>query len=67
MFILVRLLNGLPEPLWYHIPTDWQQSSLHGKIVQVPLRNRIVPAFVINEFKNKPKKITFIIKDAHEI
>ena len=67
MFILVRLLNGLPEPLWYHIPTNWQQSSLHGKIVQVPLRNRIVPAIVINEFKNKPKKITFTIKDAHAI
>ena len=67
MFILVRLLNGLPTPLWYHVPDQWQQQQLLKKIVQVPLRNSIVPAIVINQYKNKPKGITFTIKDAHAI
>ena len=53
MFIRVRLLNGLPEPLWYAVPTEYAQP-LTGLVVQVPVRNRIVPALVIDEYAKKP-------------
>lgn len=66
MFIRVRLLNGLPEPLWYAVPKQYNQS-LAGLIVQVPIRNRVVPALVIDEYKNKPAHLTFELKDIHAI
>lgn len=67
MFIHVRLLNGLPEPLWYSVPSHYNHTSLHGLIVQVPLRNKIVPALVVNESRYKPASITFDIKEIHAI
>lgn len=67
MFIRVRLLNGLPEPLWYAVPTQYTQHSLPGLVVQVPVRNRIVPALVIDEYKNKPTHLTFELKDIQGI
>lgn len=66
MFIRVRLLNGLPEPLWYAVPADYTQP-LTGLVVQVPVRNRIVPALVIDEYKNKPHNLTFELKDIQGI
>jgi primosomal protein N' (replication factor Y) len=65
MFIRVRLLNGLPEPLWYSVPTDWSYGPLSGLIVQVPVRNRIIPALVIDEHTTKPHNLTFELKDIH--
>jgi primosomal protein N' (replication factor Y) (superfamily II helicase) len=65
MFIRVRLLNGLPEPLWYTVPTEYTQQSLTGLVVQVPVRNRIVPALVIDEYKNKPMHLAFELKNIH--
>lgn len=67
MYIQVRLLNGYSTPLWYQVPADWKQTTYHGIIVQVPLRNRIVPAIVIKEEKDKLKHVTFTIKQAHNI
>src|SRR5690606_11542122 len=67
MFILVRLLNGLPEPLWYSVPTNYAHHSLAGLIVQVPVRNQIVPALVVDQFNKKPDSLTFILKDIHSI
>jgi primosomal protein N' (replication factor Y) len=63
MFIRVQLLNGLPEPLWYSVPTELQQTNLTGLIVQVPIRNCIIPALVLNECTTKPTNITFMLKD----
>ncbi len=63
MFIRVQLLNGLPEPLWYSVPTEYHEQSLHGLIVHVPIRNRIVPALVLHEYRKKPLGISFAIKD----
>ncbi len=62
MFIRVRLLNGLPEPLWYAVPQQYTQP-LTGLVVQVPVRNRIVPALVIDEYQNKPGNLAFELKD----
>lgn len=67
MFIRVRLLNGLPEPLWYRVPTTCNYGPLTGLIVQVPLRNRIVPALVIDEYIIKPSIITFDCKEIYGI
>lgn len=65
MFIRVRLLNGLPEPLWYSVPTDCNYGPLSGLIVQVPVRNRIIPALVIDEHTTKPHNLPFDLKDIH--
>jgi len=62
MFIRVRLLNGLPEPLWYAVPAHYPQP-LAGLVVQVPVRNRIVPALVIDEYTTKPHNLAFELKD----
>jgi primosomal protein N' (replication factor Y) len=67
MFIRVRLLNGLPEPLWYSVPKPYTHNSLTGLIVQVPVRNRIVPALVIDEFTQKPHNLIFTLKDIHAV
>jgi len=67
MFIRVRLLNGLPEPLWYSVPITYKNNFLTGLIVQVPLRNRIIPALVIDQFNAKPYNLTFELKDIHSI
>jgi primosomal protein N' (replication factor Y) len=52
-YICVHILNGLPEPLWYVVPEIYQRPLLHS-IVQVPLRNRVVPAYVIIQQDTKP-------------
>jgi len=65
MFIRVRLLNGLPEPLWYSVPTNCNYGPLSGLIVQVPVRNRIIPALVIDEHTTKPHNLAFELKDIH--
>lgn len=46
MFIQVRLLNGFTRPLWYRVPEAWQEADLRNVIVQVPLRNTVIPALV---------------------
>lgn len=66
MFIRVRLLNGLPEPLWYAVPEQYTQTLI-GLIVQVPVRNRIVPALVIDEYATKPHNLAFELKDIQGI
>ena len=65
MFIRVRLLNGLPEPLWYCVPPHCNYGPLVGLVVQVPLRNRIIPALVIDEHTTKPYNLAFELKDIH--
>ena len=67
MFIQVRLLSGFSKPLWYAIPDSWQSKPSAGTIIQVPLRNRIVPALVVSEHQNKPTHISFAIKEATAI
>src|SRR5579872_2108544 len=66
MFIKVKLLNGFREPLWYQKPTDWNNDSLLGTIVRVPLRTQYVPALVLKEQRNKPQ-VPFEIKSAQSI
>ncbi len=66
MFIQVKLLNGFKKPLWYKVPASWTQQSLKETIIQVPLRNTIIPAVVLREQLNHPP-VAFEIKEAKEI
>jgi len=67
MFIHVKLFNGWQELLWYRVPVSWQKKALNGAIIQVPLRNRIVPAVIVNKQNSLPDNITFTIKEAHAL
>ncbi len=63
MFVYVRLLTGFNEPLIYKVPQSLTNQKLLGAIVQVPLRNRIVPAIVTDSHVEKPDGIKFAIKE----
>ncbi len=67
MYILVRLLKGFPKPLFYKIPQNFSQNDLEGKVVNVPIKNYDVPALVLKTYDEKPKKITFKIKEINEL
>lgn len=66
MFIQVRLLNGFTRPLWYRVPADWKQTDLNGVIIQVPLRNTVIPAIIQHTSLLAPNA-DYQIKDAHGI
>jgi len=67
MFINVRLLNGFKENLLYAVPSDWQMQPVVGSIVRVPLRAHTAQAVVMQVYTEKPKDVTFAIKDAHTL
>ena len=67
MYILVRLLKGFPKPLYYKIPQNFSKNELEGKVVNVPIKNYNVPALVLKTYNEKPKKITFNIKEINEL
>lgn len=54
MFIQVRLFQNFPEPLLYEVPASEQKYILRGTIVSVPLRNKIVSAYVEKIISEKP-------------
>ncbi len=66
MFVRVKLLNGFPEPLLYKIPAEWEQKPVYGSLLAVPLKDKILPAFVIDITDQKPFT-TFDIRDAQEL
>jgi len=47
MYVQVRMLKGLSTHLWYRVPTNLQRQCCVGTIVQVPLRERVVPAVIV--------------------
>ncbi len=55
MYIQVRLFQRLPEPLLYEVPVHHQSQIKQGTIVNVPLRNKIVSAYVENILVSKPQ------------
>jgi len=67
MFVKVKLLKGFTQPLWYKIPSEWEQKQLRGKILQVPIQNRISPAIVLEEHDTLPPDINFKIRKAKNI
>ena len=47
VFVLVRLLSGWREPLWYRVPEHLQATVAVGTFVDVPLRTQQIPALVM--------------------
>ncbi|MBD3231811.1 primosomal protein N' [Candidatus Dependentiae bacterium] len=66
MYVLVRLLKGFNKPLFYKIPQRFDKN-LVGKVVQVPLKNKYVPALVLKKYDNLPEKINFEIRELKKI
>lgn len=67
MFITVKLLNGLPKPLTYAVPSSWDVTTLSkGTIVSVPLRNTTVFGYIVEINSQSPSE-SFAIKQAHSI
>lgn len=67
MFIQVKLLRGLKDPLLYQAPDEWPTKNLVGTIVHVPLRNRVEVGIVTEQYAERPDQITFTIKEAFSI
>ena len=63
MYIRVQLLTGYREYLWYACPREWDQASLIGSLVRVPLRKQNVPALVLAKQRSKPD-VPFELLDA---
>lgn len=63
MFAHVRLLNGYSQLLTYKVPAMLIDVNLVGKIVQVPIRNRVGTAVVMDVFQQLPTNITFAVKE----
>lgn len=66
MYITVRLLKGYAHQLTYAVPASWPSGNLVGALVQVPLRNSIIPAVVLSLNAERPSG-SFTIKEAHSI
>lgn len=67
MFIKVRLLNGFKRELLYKAPDCTNQINLVGQLVQVPLRNKLVHALVMEQNTVISEPQTFAIKDIHTV
>ncbi|MFH1644211.1 MAG: primosomal protein N' [bacterium] len=67
MYILVRLLKGFSRELTYKIPPKLKNQFLVGKVVKVPLKNKLLPALVIYQHKIKPQNIDFEIREAIDL
>lgn len=65
MYIDVKLLSGFPKPLLYRAPSMWQPLT-KGTIVNVPMRNTIVPALVLKTHTTPPL-VEFKIREAESI
>jgi primosomal protein N' (replication factor Y) len=62
LFVHVKLLHGYPKILTYKIPLSWDVKNLKDSIITVPLKNKIVPALVINVFEKLHEEIDYEIK-----
>jgi primosomal protein N' (replication factor Y) len=67
MYIQVRLLNGFQKSLTYRLPQNMLGKKLSGSIVQVPLRNRVVYAFVEDQFETFAQQPSFEIREITSI
>lgn len=67
MFIKVRLLNGFQKSLTYKVPAGWDTSNLVDKIICVPIKNKDLPAIVLQQFDKLEKWENFEIREAKYI
>src|ERR1700733_6756388 len=64
-YIHVKLLNGFTQSLTYAVPPDLQKN-LVGSIVKVPLKERLVWAYVVAQTDTLPA-VSFTIKTMHSL
>lgn len=67
MFVQVKLLNGFERPLLYHVPESLKQKITKNSIINVPLRNNVYKALVLQTLSYLNKAPTFSIKDIKSI
>lgn len=67
MYIKVRLLNRYKNPLLYKIPEKWDQNRLQGRIVLVPLKNRLVKGYIDSFQEKLNNDQNFTIKEAGDL
>jgi primosomal protein N' (replication factor Y) (superfamily II helicase) len=67
MYIYVKLLQGYQKSLLYAVPDEWPTKPAVGSIVQVPLRAKIIPAFVTRITQEIPADANFAIKAAQAL
>lgn len=54
-YVLVRLLNGFAKPLTYAVPASVGGDPLQvGAVIEVPLRNKQLPAMVLKVLSERP-------------
>ncbi|MFH1831381.1 MAG: primosomal protein N' [bacterium] len=63
MFAQVQLLNGFTKTLTYKIPEKIAGLNLIGKLVLVPLRNRVTSAIVLSHQEKLDSSMLFDIKE----
>jgi primosomal protein N' (replication factor Y) len=66
MYVKVRLLLGFRELLWYTVPEHLQPYVLQYAFVQVPLQQKIVPAFIVEHTLHKPN-VAFRLRSVHMV
>ncbi len=66
MFIKVKTFSHFTQPLLYAVPASWEKLPTAGSIVSVPLRNKTVPAVVIETLETI-EPVSFAIKEALKI
>jgi primosomal protein N' (replication factor Y) len=66
IYVQVKLLNGFRELLWYTMPQQEMHAPVKNSIIQVPLRNKIIPALVVEETSIKPD-VPFALRNIHSI
>lgn len=65
MYIDVKLLSGFPKPLLYRAPSMWKNIP-KGTIVNVPMRNTIVPGVILH-VHTTPPKVAFEVREAESV
>ena len=63
MFVYVKLLSGFPKTLVYKVPESLSHQNFINTLVQVPLREKKVTAFVISQVIKPTEKVAFVIKE----
>lgn len=66
MYLQVKLLSGLPKPLWYSVPLHLMHTPIQpGSLVSVPIRTTTAPAYVLAVTRKKPG--AFAVKEIFDI
>ncbi len=62
LFILVRLMRGWREPLWYQVTSSNISQLFCGALVNVPFRATLAPAIVVGMQATHPQNASFEIR-----